>query len=246
MGEDARAAPQWFETTQWSVVLRAAGEDENSAEARTALDSLCRCYWQPLLGYVQRQGYSSADAQDLVQGFFARILARRDLQAVRRERGRFRSYLLAALKNFMVNDWKRQAAEKRGGGQASISLEHLAPTGAAEPAVVDGSSPDVLFDRQWALALLERVLEQLRAEHAAEGREAQFARLRPFLVGEADAPSQSEIAAELGLSEGAVKQAVFRLRQRYQKLLRLEVAHTVATIGDVEQEMRHLVAALRS
>jgi RNA polymerase sigma factor (sigma-70 family) len=245
-GEDARAASPWFDTTHWSVVLRAGAENDDSREARAALEKLCRTYWQPLFGYVQRQGYRPADAQDLVQGFFARFLARRDLQAVRKERGRFRSYLLAALKNFIVNDWKRLGAEKRGGGQIPIPLDASGPDAAPMVAAVDDRSPDKLFDRQWALAVLERVLEQLRAEQVAEGREQQFACLRSFLVNDGDARPQAEIAAELGMSESAVKQAVFRLRQRYQKLLRLEVAHTVATLGDVDQELRHLIAALRN
>jgi RNA polymerase sigma-70 factor (ECF subfamily) len=233
-----------FETTHWSVVL-AAADAPGSERAQVALEILCRTYWQPLFTFVRRQGYAAADAQDLVQGFFARILARRDLQAVRRERGRFRSYLLGALKNFLVNDWKRASAGKRGGGQPAIPLEPAVES-LAVASSEHGLSPDQQFDRQWALALLARVLEQLRAEHAAEGREAHFRCLCGFLTGDDDIRPQSEIAAELGLSEGAVKQAVFRLRQRYQKKLRAEVAHTVATFGDVDQELRHLAAALRS
>jgi RNA polymerase sigma factor (sigma-70 family) len=234
-----------FETTHWSIVL-AAGEDPSSSRARGALETLCRTYWKPLFVYVRRQGYSDADAKDLVQGFFARILARRDLQAVRKERGRFRSYLLAALKNFLVNDWKHAAAEKRGGGLAPIRLDDLGPEAAAALLPAENRNPDQAYDQQWALALLQRVLERLREEHAAEGRDTQFACLRAFLTDEAQTRPQSEVAAELGLSEGAVKQAVFRLRQRYQKLLRAEVANTVATFGDVDQELRHLAAALRS
>jgi RNA polymerase sigma-70 factor (ECF subfamily) len=234
-----------FETTHWSVVL-AAGDEPDSSRARDALETLCRTYWKPLFVYVRRQGYSDADAKDLVQGFFANILARRDLQAVRQERGRFRSYLLAALKNFLVNDWKRAAAEKRGGGHAPIRLDDLRPDAAASLLNAEDRSPDQAFDQQWAVALLQRVLDRLREEHVAEGREAHFTCLRAFLTDDAGTRPQSEIAAALGLSEGAVKQAVFRLRQRYQKLLRAEVTHTVATFGDVDQELRHLAAALRS
>ena len=233
-----------FETTHWSVVL-AAGEEQSSPQAQGALETLCRMYWYPLYAFVRRQGHTEADAQDLVQGFFARILARRDLQAVRRERGRFRSYLLAALKNFMVNEWKHAAAQKRGGGQSPIPLDDLIREHAAHAMASEQQSPDELFDQQWAIALLERVLDQLRAEETAEGRARQFALLRAYLISDGDARPQSEIATELGLSEGAVKQAVFRLRQKYQKLLRAEIANTVATSGDVDQELRHLIAALR-
>jgi RNA polymerase sigma factor (sigma-70 family) len=232
-----------FATTQWSLVLAAADEPD-SATARGALETLCRAYWKPLYVYARRQGYGDADAQDLVQGFFARILARRDLKAVRRERGRFRSYLLGALKHFLVNEWKRSTAQKRGGTDTVVSLDAAHDAGAT---ISDGTrSPDQQFDRQWALALLTRVLEDLRVEHAAEGREAQFRCLRGFLTGDDTTRSQAEIAADLGISEPAVKQAVFRLRQRYQKRLREEVAQTVATFGDVDQELRHLVAALRA
>ncbi len=234
-----------FETTHWSVVL-AAGDEPDSSRARGALETLCRTYWKPLYVYVRRQGYSDADAKDLVQGFFARILARRDLQAVRQERGLFRSYLLAALKNFLVNDWKHATAMKRGGGHAPIQLDDLSHDAAAALLAAGDRSPDQAFDQQWAHALLQRVLEQLREEHAVEGRAAQFACLRVFLTDEAAPHAQAMAAAELGLSEGAVKQAVFRLRQRFQKQVRAEVANTVATFGDVDQELRHLAAALRS
>ena len=239
------AGPRAFETTHWSVVL-AAGDDPDSIRARDALETLCRTYWRPLFVYVRRQGHSDADAKDLVQGFFARVLARRDLQGVRRERGRFRSYLLAALKNYLVNDWKHAAAEKRGGGHALVRLDDLDSGMAAASLPAENCSPDRAFDQQWAHALLQRVLGRLREEHVAEGREAHFTCLQAFLTGDAEARPQAEIAAELGLSENAVKQAVFRLRQRYQKLLRAEVANTVATVGDVDQELRQLAAALRA
>ena len=242
--ENVGGARGSFETTHWSVVLAAGGETE-SASARTALETLCRTYWFPLFTYVRRQGYSSPDAQDLVQGFFARLLARKDLQSVRPDRGRFRSYLLGALKNFLVNDWKRNGAEKRGGGQVPIPLADLVDARSEALIEADRRSPDQCFDHAWAVALLSRVLQQLRQEYAADGRTRQFESLQPFISGEADARPQAEIAAELGMSEGAVKQAVFRVRQRYQKLLRAEVAHTVATLGDVEEELRDLIRMLR-
>jgi RNA polymerase sigma factor (sigma-70 family) len=232
-----------FETTHWSIVLAAA--EENSERARSALESLCRTYWQPLFAYLRHRGYSAPDAQDLVQGFFARLLERKDLQSVRKERGRFRSYLLAALKHFIVNEWKRASAAKRGGGEVAIPLDELVRGAADDAAISDRHTPDQAFDRQWAIALLSCVLARLREEYVADGRERQFECLQGFLTGHDETQPQAALAVELGLTEGAVKQAVFRLRQRYQKLLRAEVAQTVATFGDVEEELRHLVAALR-
>jgi RNA polymerase sigma factor (sigma-70 family) len=247
-GESAESAPYdlgqraSFETTQWSVVL-AAGQD--SAKARPALEALCRAYWLPLFVFVRRRGYAVPDAQDLVQGFFARLLERNDLAAVRKERGRFRSYLLGALKHHLVNDWKRASADKRGGGEVPIPLDQLMCLNSGDAMASDQRSPDQAFDRQWALALLDRVLTGMREEQRIAGNEKQFECLQGFLVGSEYTRSQAEIAAELGLSEGAVKQAVFRLRQRYQAVLRMEIAATVATLGDVEEELRNLIAALR-
>lgn len=233
-----------FETTHWSIVLDAAQESD-SPRARAALETLCRTYWQPLFAYLRQSGCSAPDAQDLVQGFFARLLERNGLQAARQERGRFRSYLLAGLKHFRVNEWERACAGKRGGGQVPIPLDDLIRTQSAELIAADARSPDRAFDRQWAIALLGRVLAQLRAEYSAAGRDRQFECLQGFLTGQRDLRSQAEVAAELGLSEGTLRQAAFRLRQRYQKLLRAEVAQTVATAGEVEEELRHLIAALR-
>jgi len=235
-----------FETTHWSIVL-AAGEHgtRDSAPASAALEELCRRYWLPLYAYARRRGHAEADAQDLVQGFFARILTRRDLAAVRREKGRFRSYLLTAFKHHLANDAEHANAQKRGGGHVPIALHELFRTVPEIALPVDERSPDRVFDQQWALALLRRVLAQLREDESQEGRGRVFDHLQGFLTGGGAAHSQEAIATELGMSEGAVKQAVFRLRQRYQKRLREEVAQTVATVADVEDELRQLVAALR-
>lgn len=235
---------QSFETTHWSVVL-AAGQDSDRARADAALETLCRSYWFPLFAYVRRSGYQTADAQDLVQGFFARILERKDLQAVRRERGRFRSYMLAALKNFMASEWRRAGAEKRGGGRIPIPLDELLDARPDARVPVDDRSPDRVFDQQWAFALVDRVHAQLREEHRATKREKLFDRLQGYLADSHLEQSQAEIATDLGITEGAVKQAVFRLRQRHQELLRTEVAQTVVTLGDVDEELRHLIGALR-
>src|SRR5688500_4812259 len=170
--EDAPGGRNAFATTHWSVVLAAGADD--AARARPALVALCRAYWYPLVTYVRRQGYGEPDAEDLVQGFFGRLLARNDLAAVRQDRGRFRSYLLGALKNFLVNDWKRMAAEKRGGGQVPIPLDDLIRARPEAGMAADRRSPDQAFDHQWAVALLNRVLAQLRAELVADGRERQY------------------------------------------------------------------------
>jgi RNA polymerase sigma-70 factor (ECF subfamily) len=233
---------QEFNTTHWSVVLAARGE---SADAQEALEKLCRVYWYPLYAFVRRQGHSPGDAEDLIQGFFARILQRKDLETVQRERGRFRSYLLVSLKHFVVNEQLRARAEKRGGGQSFISLDEVEAEKKFAREPLDKSTPEKLFERRWAMALLDKVLERLRKEYEATDRLRLFESLRWFLSDEPAEQSQAQIGAELGLSTGAVKQAVRRLRQRYRELLRDEVANTVATAADIDDEVRHLVAVLR-
>jgi len=234
--------PQQFNTTHWSVVLAVRGE---SADAQEALEKLCRVYWYPLYAFVRRQGHSPEDAEDLIQGFFARLLQRKDLETVQRERGRFRSYLLVSLKHFTLNEQLRARAEKRGGGQSLISLDEVEAEKKFAQEPVDKSTPEMIFERRWALALLDKVLERLRQEHEATGRLRLFDTLRWFLSDEPAEQSQAQVGAQLGLSTGAVKQAVRRLRQRYRELLREEVANTVATAADIDDEVRHLVAVLR-
>ena len=231
-----------FDTTHWSVVLAARGE---SADAQEALEKLCRVYWYPLYAFVRRQGHSPEDAEDLIQGFFARLLQRKDLETVQRERGRFRSYLLVSLKHFMLNEQLHARAEKRGGGRSLISLDEVEAEKKFAQEPVDNSTPEKIFERRWAMALLDTVLERLRQEHEATGRLRLFESLRWFLSDEPAEQSQAEIAAKLGVSTGAVKQAVRRLRQRYRELLHEEVANTVATAADIDDEVRHLVAVLR-
>jgi len=234
--------PQQFNTTHWSVVLAARGE---SAEAHAALEKLCRVYWYPLYAFVRRQGHSPENAEDLIQGFFARLLQRKDLETIQRERGRFRSYLLVSLKHFTLNEQLRARAEKRGGGQSLISLDELEAEKRFAQEPVDKSTPEKIFERRWALALLDKVLERLRQEHEVSGRLPLFDALRWFLSDEPAEQSQAQIGALLGLSTGAVKQAVRRLRQRYRELLHEEVADTVATTADIDDEVRHLVSVLR-
>ncbi len=232
-----------FVTTQWSVVLTAQGQ---SPAADQALEKLCRTYWWPLYGFVRRQGYSPEEAQDFTQGFFGLLLERRDFDAVRKEKGRLRSYLLTALKNFIAKSHRREMAIKRGKGQPLISLDELAERERADLEPADILSADLLYERRWALTLLEQVLKRLGDEYHAAGNEALFNELKELLADEPGRSSQAEIAKKLGMTENAVKQAFHRLRQRYRILLREEIANTVAVPGDVEDELRHLIAILKT
>lgn len=233
-----------FTTTQWTVVL-AAGQ-AGTPGAAEALARLCEAYWYPLYAHCRRLGHCPEDAQDLTQEFFRRLIEQEWLADVAREKGRFRSFLLAALRHFLANERERGRAKKRGG---DAIITHLDTASAEtrflrEPA--DPASADRLFDRQWALTLLDRVLDRLRVEQQRAGKLGQFDALKPALLGDKAAGGYTELGATLGLSEGAVKVAVHRLRQRYRELLREEVATTVATTADVEDELQSLFAALRA
>jgi len=230
-----------FTTTQWSVVLDAQGE---SPSAEEALEKLCRAYWWPLYGFVRRQGYSPEEAQDLTQGFFAMLLERRDLDAVRREKGRLRSYLLASLKNFLAKARRRAMTIKRGEGRPLVPLEELLVRERADLEPADTLSADRIYERRWALMVLEQVLERLGEEYQVAGNGALFEQLKQMLTN--DRPSQAKIAQEFGMKENAVKQAFHRLRQRYRLLLREEIAQTVAVPSDVEDELRHFISVLQT
>src|SRR6059058_5404257 len=232
-----------FTTTQWSVVLDAQGE---SPSAEEALEKLCRAYWWPLYGFVRRQGYSPEEAQDFTQDFFAMLLERRDFDAVRREKGRLRSYLLASLKNFLAKAHRRAMTIKRGEGRPLVPLEELLVRERADLEPADTLSADRIYERRWALTLLEQVLARLGEEYQLAGRARLFEQLKQALADEPGRPSQAEIAQELSMNENAVKQAFYRLRQRYRLLLREEIAHTVALPGDVEDELRHFIAILQT
>jgi RNA polymerase sigma-70 factor (ECF subfamily) len=232
-----------FTTTQWSVVLNAQGE---SPSAQEALEKLCRTYWWPLYGFVRRQGYSPEAAQDLTQGFFAMLLERRDLDAVRREKGRLRSYLLASLKNYVAKAHRREMAVKRGEGKPLVPLDELMARERADVEPADQLSADRIYERRWALTLLEQVLARLETEYQAGGSSKLFEQLKQLLSDEPDRPSQAQIARELGMTENAVKQALHRLRQRYRLLLREEIAQTVAAPGDVEDELRYFISVLQA
>jgi len=232
-----------FTTTRWSVVLDAQGE---SPEAQEALEKLCRVYWRPIYGFVRREGVRPEEAKDLTQGFFALILERKDFQSARQEKGRLRSFLLASLKHFMANERRDAAAIKRGGGQTLIPLDGIASDDSDELYRSDMLSADLLYDRRWAFTVLDRVFARLREESQRSANAPLLQRLNTLLSDEPERPSQAEIGREFGMTENAVKQAFRRLRKRYRQLLREEVAQTVATPAEIEDELRHLITALRS
>lgn len=236
------AAHRRFATTRWSLVVAAGGDD--SEESRVALETLCETYWYPLYAFVRRQGRDPQTAQDLTQGFFTRLLEKEDLKDVRRERGRFRSFLLAAMKNFLINDWDKQQAVKRGGGQRALSLDFDSAENRYRLEPADTQTAEHVFQRQWALTLLDRVQQRLADEARESGRNDQFAVLRRYLTGTAET-TYAEAAAELGTTEGAVKTAVHRLRGRFRTLLREEISQTVAEEGEIDDEIRSLFEALR-
>lgn len=237
-----RAGSPVFVTTRWSVVVAAQRRD--SPEAAQALEHLCQAYWYPLYAHVRRAGHSPADAEDLTQAFFARLLAKDWLVVAERERGRFRSFLLGALKHFLANEWDKARALKRGGHLQMVSLDAPAGEDRLQHEAVAAGSPDREFDRRWVLALLDTVLGRLADEYRADGKGKQFERLKPALGGDRSEVDYAQLSQELAMSEGAARVAVHRLRQRYRELLRDEIAQTVATPDEVETELRHLFAAL--
>jgi len=232
-----------FTSTHWSIVVEAQGE---SPAAQEALEKLCGIYWRPIYSFVQRQGTASQEAEDVTQAFFADLLEHRSLTAVRKEKGRFRSYLLGALKYFLADEHRRAMAVKRGKGQRLIPLEELSADEQAEMELADPLTAEQIYERRWASTVLARVLDLLKNEYGAAGNSALFDWLKQLLPDEPGAPSQSDIAGQLGMTANAVRQAFHRFRQRYQWLLREEIAHTVATPGDVEDELRHLIAVVRT
>ena len=241
--QTANGGAMAFTTTHWSIVLEAQGE---TPAAQRALEILCRTYWRPLYGFVRRHGLGREEAQDLVQEFFARLLEHRNLDAVRREKGRLRSYLLVSLKRFLATEQHRASGVKRYETGPHIPFDELLESEVADLELTETWSADRLYERHWALAVLEQVLSRLESEYREAGNAALFDRLKEFLVGEQGRPRQAEIATELGMTENAVKQAFHRFRQRYRVLLREEIAHTVAQAGDIEGELRHLVSVLRT
>lgn len=231
-----------FATTRWSVIL-AAG-DSASAQHEPALGTLCQTYWFPLYAYLRRRGYDTHEAEDYTQGFFAGILERKGLKRADPKYGKFRSFLLASLKNFLADEWDRSQAQKRGGDKKVLSLDFDAAAGryAREPA--HHISPEKLFERSWALTVLTRAMDRLKAESTVSDKQRIFDCLKVYLTAEKDAGSYRDVAAKLDMSEGAVKVAVHRLRRQYRELVRDEIAQTVTTEAQVDEEIRDMFAAL--
>lgn len=230
-----------FATTHWTVVL-AAGK-RSTPQSDEALEQLCKTYWFPLYAYVRRQGHAKEDAEDLTQAFFARFLAKNYLEGLSAERGRFRAFLLASLKHFLINEWDKSRRQKRGGGVAPLSLDWQTADTRFQVAATNEPSPDKAFDREWALALLSKVIGRLQNECAAQGKAELFEQLKIFLTAGKGSTAQAEIARALDMEEGAVRVTIHRLRKRYRELLRAEIAHTLTDAGDVDEEMRALFGA---
>ena len=233
-----------FATTHWSVVV-AAGQ-EGTAQADAALERLCHIYWWPLYAFVRRRGYEAHDAQDLTQEFFARLLAKDFLGAVDRNKGRFRSFLLAALEHFLANEWRDAHAQKRGGNFKFVSLDDISADEQYQHMPASSLSAEQYFEQQWAITLLEQVIARLREEFIAAGKSTTFDELKIFLTGEKHAASYAELAVRLGTTEAALKMAVSRLRRRYGELLRAEIANTVKSPSEIEEELRAVFGALSS
>lgn len=239
---DGTGDGRYFTATHWSVVL--AAQQVDSPMALAALETLCRAYWYPLYACLRREGRSEPDAKDLTQGFFAHLLEHRTLDRVAREHGRFRSFLLASLKNYVADQRARAQRQKRGGGQKPISLDAMVGEERYRLEPRDDRTPEQLFERRWAMELLDRTLARLGREHAEGDRAGLFAALQPFLAAREGGESYAAVAARVGRSEEAVKKTVQRMRRRYQELIRQEIAHTVSDPAEIEDELRHLCGVM--
>lgn len=243
MNDESVPDPKQFAATQWSLVRIAQGDDAGGTHARRALESLCRTYWYPLYTFIRRRGYSAADAQDLTQAFFARFIATGGFASADSGRGRFRNYLLGALKHFLANEWNRARMQKRGGDVTFLEWDALAPERryALEPA--QDTDPELSYDREWALESIARAMDKLRREFESAGKAELFEALKGCLTS--NEPPREVTAAQLGTTEGAVKVATHRLRQRFRRILREEIAETVGSSDEIDEEMRYLVSVLR-
>jgi RNA polymerase sigma-70 factor (ECF subfamily) len=239
---DSESRPTLFATTRWTLVVEAASG--NDTVATEALGALFQTYWQPLYRYARRKGKSREDAEDLVQGFLAHLISNNSLDGVDQSKGRFRAFLLASFNHWMVNDWKRATRQKRGGGVTTLSFDWECAETGLQVEASDDQSPDRIFDREWALALLSKVLADLEESARADGTRAQFARLKSCLTSDSQRIPYTDLAAELDMSEGALRVAVHRLRKRYRNALTTEITRTLASPEAVEEEMQALFAAL--
>jgi RNA polymerase sigma factor (sigma-70 family) len=239
-GASSSEAPRAFPNTRWSVVLAA---QQATVESAAALESICRDYWHPLYAYVRRCGHSAPDAQDLTQEFFYRLLQKRWLETADREKGRLRSFLIVALKKFMANEWDRACAERRGGGREHAPMDTVF-TESGHAADRHALAPDETYDRQWALTLLHLTTTRLRAEFGAAGKPGEYDVLKSCLLADRGAIGYAKLAKELGVTEGAARVAVHRLRKRFREIYREEISQTLTEGADVESELRYLAAAL--
>jgi len=233
-----------FRTTSWSLILAAASDP--TTEAKQALATLCQTYWNPVYAFIRRRGQDPDKAQDLTQEFFARLIEKNYLEDADRQRGRFRSFLLTSVKHFLANEWDKERALKRGGGQMPISIDATEAERWYVPAVIDDVTPETLFDRRWALALLDRVITRLRAEYVSAGKGEQFATLEVFLNHDSDDTRYEQVAGQMGISAGALRMSVHRMRRKYRALLRAEISETVSTPEEIDEEIRFLVSSLSS
>jgi len=239
----AQTPPQGlFVTTHWSVVL--AAKDKASPDCAQALETLCQTYWYPLYAFIRGSGYSPPDAQDLTQGFFARLLAKDYLRVVEPEKGRFRAFLKMALKRFLAHEWERGRAEKRGGGRACLSFDTAMAEQRFQAEGGDRLGPDQIYDRRWALTLLGEVTARLEREYTAARKASELQQLKPYLTAERGSIPYAELALELQTSEGAARVAVHRLRKRFRELFREVIAETVSGTEEVEEELRHVIGVL--
>jgi RNA polymerase sigma-70 factor (ECF subfamily) len=233
-----------FETTNWSLIVRATGG--SSSEARTALAGLCETYWPPVYAFIRRRGLSPADAEDLTQSYFARFFEKDYLNDFRPEAGRFRTFLRASISHFLSNEWDRERAQKRGGGKVQVSFDAATAEERLRLEPVDRLTPEAIFERTWAAALLARCLDRLREEQSASGGEERFLRLKAFLASDTASADYGALASELGLSDATLRVAVHRLRRRFAAVVREEVTHTVVDPADVDPEIRWMLETLRA
>ncbi len=240
---DTPLPPAVFATTHWSVVLNAA--NPGSTEAGEALERLCRAYWYPLYAFVRRKGHDAVEAQDLTQAFFARLLEKNYLAQADRARGRFRTFLLSALNHFLADEWDKANRQKRGGGKVVVSFDQAAAEERYQMEPVDELDPAKIYERRWVTTLFDNVFNRLEQEFTAQDKSDHFAHLRDLLTGEKPDNTYAEIGERLGMSESAVKKAVQRMRERYRQLFREEIAQTVGSAAEIEDELRHVSAVIR-